>query len=1096
MNRDTHIADDPYLEQLADWDARLEKGEQVPEESSISTTDAMLQKKLGKGLAALKLLDGVRKRQLETPTNEQTIASGLAFTQVKYKLPCRFGKFELLSELGRGGFGVVFLARDRVLDCQVAVKMPHAHVLTNEQLRDRFLREARVAAGLQHPHIVTVHEAGVVGPVNYIVYSYCQGITLGEWLRIQKDQIPATLAAEWIASLAEAVAFAHGKGVLHRDLKPSNILLHDVQQSGSTIVAGKTLTNQFVPKITDFGLAKLENEKHQTATGAILGTPSYMAPEQASGKGVIGQAVDIHALGVLLYEMLSGFPPFRGETDYDTLQLVSKQEPLPLRKLRPKLSKDLETICQKCLQKDPQLRYASAADLAADLRRYLNHEPIKARPVSVVERSWRQCRRHPVVSGLVVALFLALVGGITGIIWQNHHRGLQADATQTLLNKHLDLLRKNVQSAEELMKDVRTVKEGRERLIASLPYFDALLHDAQTEPILQLEVARLARQAASIHHTLGEYAKSVSRSQQAVDLFEQYQKARGYSQALILEQANAISSMAFTYRTMRKWDHSEMTYRQAINNVTKTLKTEPENCEALAFISNALIYNSMNLYRQNRADEAEKDLTQAITMVEKALLISPDDSNLHLAHAFALDDYGWHCLTNKRQNDTRKLEERLAYSEKYLQQALAIRKIQHEANPNSRAIREVLARSYWRVGSLCSRDKRRVAEAEENYLVSNSMNDKLSEEFPGMPGFAHNAAWDRLVLCDLYESHSHLDKDREKSERLIREAIAIRKKCMKEYPTLEMNVMEVSTLHFRLSSLLRRKNQLQESQAVYQEGLKFAEELALDQPANSKSQEDYASRLQTLANQYESDRLMDKAEDAYRRLMKAREQMVDRFPTVVSYKRDLDYSYCRLAIMHRKSHQWKEAADLMGRTVLLRKEIAEGPEGAPKDRHTLANRYLAWARDLRELGLDQQVLQKLSLSIDIHRALVKEGHKLDLQVQDHGHTLMEAGYTAWEHDRKQALGFFQQALPLRETLYFSNKTATNRNMLAKCNFCLYQGYLHANYDIAAAVKHYCISSLLDPVYCNPPVQPAWLIRLAWHYAKPNGTQRAGADKSR
>src|SRR5262249_8804181 len=140
----THIAEDAFLEQLTDWDARLEKGEEIPEESSICTTDALLQKKLGKGLAALKLLDGVRKRQVDTPTSRQTKPADFALTQVKYKLPCRFGKFDLLSELGRGGFGVVFLAKDRLLDCLVAVKMPHSHVLTNDKLRERFLREARV----------------------------------------------------------------------------------------------------------------------------------------------------------------------------------------------------------------------------------------------------------------------------------------------------------------------------------------------------------------------------------------------------------------------------------------------------------------------------------------------------------------------------------------------------------------------------------------------------------------------------------------------------------------------------------------------------------------------------------------------------------------------------------------------------------------------------------------------------------------------------------------------------------------------------------------------------------------------------------------
>lgn len=204
--------------------------------------------------------------------------------------------------------------------------MPHSHVLTNTSLRQRFIREARVAAGLQHPHIVAVHEAGEIGPVNYIVYTYCQGITLAEWMRSQKEQVSAQQAASWLAALAEAVAYAHSQGVMHRDLKPANILLHSPASAAGT---------NYIPKITDFGLAKLEQEERRIR--ALLGTPMYMAPEQTKSKAAMTPAVDVHALGVLLYEMLAGHPPFRGESDYDTLQLVANQDPLPLRKVRPRL---------------------------------------------------------------------------------------------------------------------------------------------------------------------------------------------------------------------------------------------------------------------------------------------------------------------------------------------------------------------------------------------------------------------------------------------------------------------------------------------------------------------------------------------------------------------------------------------------------------------------------------------------------------------------------------------------------------------------------------------------------------------------------------
>ncbi len=252
---------------------------------------------------------------------------------------------------------MVFLATDTELGREVALKVPRPEGLVTTELRERFVREARAAAGLDHPNVMPVFEAGAEGPICYIASAYCPGITLAEWLTNRSEAVPLPLAARLIATLAEAVQHAHERGVIHRDLKPSNVLLQgkprDPADANSTVnVPGGGSDDQelaFVPRITDFGLAKLTTEsagplgKHdgiQTQSGALLGTPNYMAPEQASGKNKeVGPAADVYALGVILYELLTGRPPFLGETVLDTLEQVRSREPLPPHHLRAPLAR-------------------------------------------------------------------------------------------------------------------------------------------------------------------------------------------------------------------------------------------------------------------------------------------------------------------------------------------------------------------------------------------------------------------------------------------------------------------------------------------------------------------------------------------------------------------------------------------------------------------------------------------------------------------------------------------------------------------------------------------------------------------------------------
>jgi WD40 repeat protein/tRNA A-37 threonylcarbamoyl transferase component Bud32 len=308
-------------------------------------------------------------------------------------VPTSFGDYEVLEELGKGGMGVVYKARQVKLDRVVALKMIRSAGLTNTEERARFEVEARAVARLQHPNIVQVFEVGAHQETPFLALEFVAGGNLADQIR----GVPweARRAAELVQRLARAVHHAHENGVVHRDLKPANVLLSATGE----------------PKVSDFGLAKrIDTDADLTRSGMIVGTPSYMAPEQASGKGKqVGPAADVWALGAILYELLTGRSPFGGATVADTLVQVQLSEPVPPSRLIARLPRDLETICLKCLEKHPRQRYGKAADVAEDLGRFLEGRTITARPVGALARGWRWCRRNRAVAALAASVFALLV---------------------------------------------------------------------------------------------------------------------------------------------------------------------------------------------------------------------------------------------------------------------------------------------------------------------------------------------------------------------------------------------------------------------------------------------------------------------------------------------------------------------------------------------------------------------------------------------------------------------------------------------------------------------------------------------------------------
>jgi serine/threonine-protein kinase len=375
--------------------------------------------------------------------------------------PREVAGYEILGILGRGAMGVVYKARQRGLNRLVALKMILAgsHAAASEQ--HRFRIEAQAVARLQHPNIVQIYEIGEEEGRPFFSLEFVDGASLDK--KVRGEPLPPQEAARLGQQLAEAMDYAHKNGIIHRDLKPANILM----------------TSAGIPKIGDFGLAKrIEDDAGQTRTGTVLGTPSYMAPEQAEGKlDQVGPLSDVYSLGAILYDLLTGRAPFKGTTLLETLEQVRTREPVPPVQLQPGVPRDLETICLKCLQKDPARRYPSAVALAQDLGRFLKGEPILARPVSRVERLWRWAKRNPRIAWLSAGVILLVIAwGITASVmaWQINLQKDEIEVKKDEADRQTVIAEKKGTEAKE---NEKRAKETAERTVSQMVALGKTLHN-------------------------------------------------------------------------------------------------------------------------------------------------------------------------------------------------------------------------------------------------------------------------------------------------------------------------------------------------------------------------------------------------------------------------------------------------------------------------------------------------------------------------------------------------------------------------------------------------------------------------------------------
>jgi eukaryotic-like serine/threonine-protein kinase len=537
--------------------------------------------------------------------------------------------YEVTGLLGRGGIGVVYRATDQRLKRPVALKIIRQQATPDE--RERLQREAEALATLRHPGVVQIYEIGEHQGRPFIALEFVGGGSLSRHMAGKAQ--PARAAARVVATLAETMHRAHQHGLVHRDLKPANVLLHWENESRL-----HDDLNYCRPKVTDFGLVKnMSVDSGLTHSRDLLGTPSYMAPEQAGGDPeTVGPACDIWALGAILYELLTGKPPFHGATAVDTLMQVRQTEPVPPSRLLPKLPRELETICLKCLEKIPSQRYASALELAEDLHRFRDGQTIQARPVSPVGRAWRWCRRNPAVSALtgvaaVLLVALAIGGPVTAyreaaLRREAIQRTEQAEAEKVRAGQNLDLA---TLALEETLKQVYerigvrpdTLRDfDQNAWEATIPYLEQLVSQEANTPDLQLRKARATRQLARSLADRKERDRAAPLFQQAIS--ELATLAAAEPKRADLQRDLGLSHLEYGTSLLANKEtatEGEAQWRLAAQHLEVSVAADPQAARHREDLANALNLLGERLMKNHTSHAEAHDLLTRAASLRQAL---------------------------------------------------------------------------------------------------------------------------------------------------------------------------------------------------------------------------------------------------------------------------------------------------------------------------------------------------------------------------------------------------------------------------------------------------------------------------------------------
>ncbi len=684
--------------------------------------------------------------------------------------------YELLDELGRGGMAVVYRAKQQILHRIVALKMLLGGGLASTEVLARIRQEARAVAQLQHPGIVQIYEVGEHNGLPYLSLEFVPGGTLHDWLKGQP--LPPMEACRIVEQLASTVQFAHERGIVHRDLKPANILLTERPDSAliartELIEPSRTSTPKAMSlsvKIGDFGLARiLGHQSDLTATGQVIGTPSYMSPEQAAGNvDNPSPTQDVYSLGAILFELLTGRPPFRGATLFDTLEQVRTDEPVPPRRLQPRVPADLETVCLKCLQKSPDRRYNSAQQLADDLQAIQRGEPIQARPATPSERLWKLFRRHPTVSALSLLTFIAIVAGVAGVLRESSRASRERDRAldlsiangrerdQAREQRRLAEFQKNLaeaarteaiiarQQAEqsldqalsainslsqfgmELRQTPQQQKTSRRILEETLKLYDKLEQSQGSSTQLRRQLAFTLVRAGEIQSLLRETTKANNALRRGVSLLNAELERNQEDKELWRYLSFSTWVLGNLLKDTGRLAEAVEAYNQSLDAINQELRLLPGNVDRMRGKANVLT----NICAVQAAEQRFTDIIpiydQAISILRELVHKNPDDAGSQSELALVLHDYSGTLWAMRRSDDANRMFE----------ESFSIREALFKKYPQDHGTRVLFSRLYMSRGNRLQRSKQ-PAEARTEFAGAAELLKPSVEAFPTIFEYQH-----------------------------------------------------------------------------------------------------------------------------------------------------------------------------------------------------------------------------------------------------------------------------------------------------------------------------------------------------------------------
>ncbi len=902
--------------------------------------------------------------------------------------------YDLLGELGRGGMGVVYQARDQKLKRLVAVKMILGGVHASQEDMQRFQTEAEAVAKLQHPNIVQIFEVGEYQGNPYISLEYQQGGGLDQKIAGTPQNIEES--AELIETVSLAMHVAHQQEIIHRDLKPANILL----------------SSEGEPKITDFGLAKrMDDDSNQTKTGAVMGTPSYMPPEQASSSiETLGPAADTYALGAILYHLLTGRPPFKAETHLDTLMQVINDDPVPPRRLNSNVPVDLETICLKCLQKDIKRRYATAAALAEDLRRFRGGEPIAGRPVSTIERGWKWARRRPAIAGMISVSIVAAVALVVGGLWYNARlveernvaqwqrrlaesresearlaqsneaaqrklaetreaeaRLAQANEAQQrkLAEEQKEAADRNFKLARDAVDELTTISQGelfnlprmepvrRELLQKARAFYETFVTQETDDPKLLVELGDAHLRLGNIHRKLGDIPAAKSEHEKAITVYSQLVKNHNDVPLYALDLANSYNNLALVNRTGGHAEKAIELYSKSILIKKQLVKDHPEVAKYADDLARS--YNNQALAQTDlgQTDKAIELTNKAIPIREQLVRQHPDVPKYALGLA---NSYNNQALA---QMACGQAEKAIAFFDK----AILI-----QTNfPDVPGTGLDLANSYNNL-ALAQSVLGQTGKAIELYSKSVLIKEQLVKDHPDVPKYVLSLvnSYNNLALAQMASGQT------DQAMELTNKTILIKEELVKDYPDVPKYASVLADSYYNLAAAQMAHAQQDQAVELINKAILIQKQLVKDHP----DVPGYASKLiascHNLAVALSDLGQTNEAIELYRNGIDLAEQLVKDHPNVPSYALGLAASYNNLALEERTRGQMEQAVQFINRSILIQEQLVKDHPDLPRCAAELARSYKNMAVTKRVLRQTDEVIEFANKAIVIREQLIKD----------------------------------------------------------------------------------------------------------------------------